>query len=244
LAASPLRVLTPRNHGQGAWIYLAGLGGGLVSGDRYQIEIEARDGSTALVTTQASTKVYRSSTGSSQDLRCRVADGGLLVLLPDPVVCFGGARYAQRTEVDLAPGASAIILDGFTCGRGARGERWKFDRYESRSSLKRGNRETFVEAVRLDPAHGPLGVRMGRFDVVLSLVAVGPRAASVRDAILHETPRPALRDAALGAASPIGSDGAVLRVVAERFEHGTRLFRPSFAALTKLLGDDPFVRKW
>src|SRR5687768_3060300 len=33
LAHSPLRLLTPRNHGHAAWVYTSSLGGGLVDGD-------------------------------------------------------------------------------------------------------------------------------------------------------------------------------------------------------------------
>ncbi len=237
-------MLNPRNHGDGAWIYLAGLGGGLVSGDRYAVDVDAGRGVTALISTQASTKVYRSSEGCSQTLRCSVADEGCLAVLPDPVVCFEGARYTQRIEIDLAPDASAILLDGFTCGRSARGERWKFDRYESRSTLTRGGRVLFADAVRLDPAHGSLAARMGRFEVFLSLLAIGPRVAAVRDSILRDTPSPGADDAAIAAASPIGADGAFLRVAGVSFEQASRLFRPSFAAMTELLGDDPFARKW
>ncbi|MDP9151818.1 MAG: urease accessory protein UreD, partial [Myxococcota bacterium] len=32
LVTSPLRLLEPRNHGEGAWVFLASLGGGLVDG--------------------------------------------------------------------------------------------------------------------------------------------------------------------------------------------------------------------
>jgi urease accessory protein len=237
-------LLNPRNHGHGAWVYLSGFGGGLVSGDRYEIDVDAESGTTALISTQASTKVYRSSAGCSQSVRCRVGEDASLLLLPDPVVCFEGARYTQRIDVDLAPGASALVFDGFTCGRSARGERWKFHRYESRSTLTRAGRPVFVDAVRLDPSHGPIAARMGRFEVVLSLVAIGARFGAVREAMMRDAPRPRAGDAAIAAASPIGADGAVLRVAGASFEDASRLFRPSFALMKEVLGDDPFARKW
>src|SRR5262249_51891808 len=135
-AASPLRLLTPSNHGHGAWIYLASLGGGLVDGDAIHLDVEVGPGACGLLGTQASTKVYRCPAGACrQETRARVAPEGLLVTIPDPIVCFAGARYGQSITVDLAPGASLVLVDTLTAGRSARGERWDFHRYASRTAV-------------------------------------------------------------------------------------------------------------
>ncbi len=259
LAMSPVRILTPNNHGDGAWAFLSNLGGGLVEGDRLDIEVDVAREATAFLGTQGFTKVYRSrpdsqgphphlpsngcSGGSSQHLEARVDDAATLVMAPDPVVCFAGSRYTQRIDVDLAPAASVVLLDGYTCGRGARGERWQFSRYASRTTIRRGGIPALIDATRLDPADGPIAARMGRFDAVLSLVALGPRLGGIRDAMLA----PELASgcgSALVAASPLGHDGAILRVFAERFEAASYALRSSFVELARLLGDDPIARKW
>jgi urease accessory protein len=244
LAASPLRLLLPRNHGDAIWVFLANLGGGLVDGDCLEVRADVAEGASALLSTQSSTKVYRSPRGCSQRLEARVGDDAALTIIPDPIACFHGARYAQEIEVTLAPRASLLLLDGYTCGRSARGERWAFAHYASRTRIARGDKTEFVDAVRLDPAHGSIAERMGRFDVVLSLLAMGPRFAPVRDAILAPTPAPTRGDCAVVAASSIRGDGALVRIAAERFERASCLLRPSFAALSRVLGDDPFRRKW
>src|SRR3954465_8153916 len=87
-ATSPLRLLTPANHGRAAWIYTSSLGGGLVDGDRLSLTIDVGPRASAFVTTQASTKVYRSPSGTSADVRARVHEHGVLVVAPDPVVLF------------------------------------------------------------------------------------------------------------------------------------------------------------
>ena len=100
-AASPLRLLTPADHGDAAWVFLASLGGGLLDGDRIDLDVEVGDGASALLGTQASTKVYRSppgGAGSSQRLSARVGAGALLAVVPDPVVCFADTRYEQTLE--------------------------------------------------------------------------------------------------------------------------------------------------
>jgi len=77
-ATSPLRFLAPRNHGNASWVFLSNLGGGLVDGDRVHLDVEAQQDSTALLGTQASTKVYRSPNGCSQHTSLRVAAGAAL----------------------------------------------------------------------------------------------------------------------------------------------------------------------
>jgi hypothetical protein len=84
---------------------------------------------------------------------------------------------------------------------------------------------------------------MGRFDVVLSLLAVGPRFAAAREVMLASQGE-SRNDTVLVAASPLGADACILRVAAERFESASRALRSSFASLTRELGDDPFARKW
>src|SRR5258706_16480554 len=75
-ATSPLRLLTPANHGHAAWIYTSSHGGGLVDGDRLVMDIDVGAGAAAFVSTQASTKVYRSAQGTSAALHARVGPGG------------------------------------------------------------------------------------------------------------------------------------------------------------------------
>ncbi|MGA7119245.1 MAG: urease accessory protein UreD [Polyangiaceae bacterium] len=243
-ATSPLRLLAPRNHGSGAWVFLANFGGGLVDGDRIDIRVDAEENSTAFVSTQAATKVYRSPNGCSQRLDVQAADGAAVAIVPDPVICFAGARYDQEIAISLAPGASLVLFDGYTSGRAARGERWQFDHFESRTTIARGGRSVIVDATRLDPTAGPIAPRMGRFDAVLWLVAIGPRFEGVREAMLSPVPFPSPGDSAVVAASSLGADVAVVRVAADRFESASRVLRPSFAALSRALGDDPFARKW
>src|SRR4051812_14789077 len=91
IAASPLKLLAPSNHGDAVWIYVVNFGGGLVDGDELKLRARIRRGASALVTTQSSTKVYRSPRGCSQSFEAEVEEDATLVVLPDPVACFAGA---------------------------------------------------------------------------------------------------------------------------------------------------------
>ena len=244
-STSPLRLLTPRNHGHAAWVFAATFGGGLVDGDTVRLDVTLAPGSTSLVGTQASTKVYRCPTSTCrQDLVARVGSSALLVLVPDPVVCFAEARYEQSIAVDLAPGASLVLVDTFTAGRSARGERWQFARYAARLAVTRQGAPLLHDAMILDPAHGALAPRFGRFDAVATIVLFGPQARSLRAHAIERAPAPSRASAIVEAVSPIGDDGALIRIAGASIEATSAAVRGYLAELGAILGDDPFARKW
>jgi urease accessory protein len=237
VARSPLRLLTPRNHGRAAWLVATSYGGGLVDGDALRLSLRIGAGAAAYLTTQSSTKVYPGAASHAVD--ATVDADGLLVSLPEPVVCFAGARYRQDATIRLAPGAGLVWLDALTAGRAARGERWRFDGYRSHVRVDRGGRTVVVDGLVLDPAHGPLARRLGRFDALATLLVVG----ALRDHVLAAA-SPVLRGAdAVVAPSPIGDDAAVCRVAAISAEALAHALRPILAPVAALLGDDPLARK-
>src|SRR5258708_1978699 len=85
-AESPLRFLTPRNHGAAAWAYLSMLGGGLVDGDRLQLEIAVGPSARAFVSSQGPTRVFRGQRSSQP--AARVAEEGGQGMDPAPAACL------------------------------------------------------------------------------------------------------------------------------------------------------------
>ncbi len=250
-ARSPLKLLTPKNHGSSAWVFSASFGGGLVDGDTVAVEAQVHRGARALLGTQASTKVYRSeSLGCRQTLAAHVAEGGSLVVLPDPVSPFAGSRFTQRNEVYLADGASLLLVDAFSCGRAAHGERWDFARFASTTRVHRGDALLFHDAVLLDPAHGALAERMGRIEAFATLSLFGERFRPIVDAVLAEGAPLTRRADVLASANRLvtgvtGAEvGAVVRLAAISVERLTTTLRTLLRNLPEILGDDPFARKW
>ena len=96
-ATSPLRLLTPRNHGSAAWVYASSYGGGLVGGDDLRLTVRVGREASVFLSSQASTKVYRSHARASLQLDADVAAGGQLIVWPDPVVCFAGSTLSPGT---------------------------------------------------------------------------------------------------------------------------------------------------
>ncbi len=245
-ATSPLRLLTPANHGHAAWIYTSSHGGGLVDGDRLVMDIDVGPGAAAFVSTQASTKVYRSAQGTSAALHARVGPGGLLVVAPDPVVCFAASRYHQIQQFDISAGGSLVLLDWLSSGRHTRGERWAFDAYRAQLRVRQEGTLVVHDSLALHAEDGDLAARLGRFEVVGTALVLGAGLRDLADAIVTRVARtPVTRRAdQLIAATPVGEGGCLVRFAGTSMEHASRMLRDYLGFVPTLLGDDPWARKW
>jgi urease accessory protein len=212
------------------------------------VTVDVGPGAVVMVATQAETKVYRSPSGleCAQVLHANVARGGALVLMPDPVSPFAGARYAQRQLFEVDEGASLLYLDALVAGRTARGERWAFDDYRSRTEVKVGGTLRLGDALALGPRAGPsLTERMGKYEALAVAALVGPAFAGGAAGLLGR-----LGEARAEAHAPVLATvsalpgGALLRAAAITTEHLTRFLRESFSFVGELLGGDPFQHRW
>lgn len=118
-----------------AALYIVGYGGGLVSGDDVQLDVDVGEQCTLAVLTQGSTKVFKvkktapievtrsppmvTSLATRQKSRFLIRPNACLVVLPDPVTCYEASHYTQIQRFDLqcASTSSLVLLDWITPGR-------------------------------------------------------------------------------------------------------------------------------
>ena len=245
-AKAPLRFLTPQNHGDAAWVYLTNYGGGLVDGDQIQLKLKLRARAQAVLLTQASSKVYRGTRGASQSLSAQVASEAALIILPDPLVCFAGAKFAQTQEIHLDENASLLIVDIVSSGRHASGERWLFDRLSNRIRIHRKTKPIFLESLLLDSRAGPIAERMGRFNAFCVVILIGPDFFEHGKAFVDSLKDLTIRTRAdlILSGNIFGSDGAIIRVAAVSLEALGAALKQALNFLPEYLGDDPWTRKW
>jgi urease accessory protein len=221
-------------------VYQSSYGGGLVGEDHVRLQVRVDDGAALFLATQASSKVYREAR-SALTLDATVGDDALFINWPDPVVCFAGAALVQRQTVRLAARGSLLLVDAFTSGRAARGERWQFERLESRVDVDVAGAPVLREALTLSGAHGPLVERMADFEAFATVVLAGPALGGVCEAVDGQVRalQPGL------AACSRARFGAVLRLGArDAGELAAQLKVLLGAHVHGLLGDDPIARKW
>jgi urease accessory protein len=246
-ATSPLRLLTPANHGRAAWVFTSSFGGGLVDGDRIRLDIEVGDGAAAFVSTQASTKVYRSPHGTAATMSARIGSAALLVVAPDPVVCFARSRYRQVQRFEVADTGTLVAVDWISSGRRAFGERWMFDEYEATLEVRKGGRLLVHDALALRATDGNLTGRLGRFEVLATVTLVGARVRHEAAGIVSRvSARPVSRgdDLLIAATALGGGEGCVVRMSGTSVERVGRTIRDLLQSVPALLGDDPWARKW
>ncbi|MBL8700359.1 MAG: urease accessory protein UreD [Alphaproteobacteria bacterium] len=148
----PLRALLPRPVDDIVpHVVLLNTAGGLVGGDRLDVEITLAEGARALVTSQAAEKVYRSAGADTViDNRLRVGVDAWLEWLPNETILFDGSRLARRMRIDLAAGARLLAGEILVFGRLARGERLTTGVLHDGWTLWREGREIWADALRLD----------------------------------------------------------------------------------------------
>jgi urease accessory protein len=245
-ATSPAKVIASNGRGATCWVYTATLGGGLVGGDEIQIHADVAAGARALLTTQASTKVYRSPRRSSQNLTARIGTRAFLAVVPDPIVCFADADFIQTQRYDLDTDASLVLVDWMTSGRHAAGERWAFSRYESRFDIRRGSQRVFFDGLVLEPGIDTVAARMRRFDVLFTAVISGPLVAGAATDLVNRLSAAPIAPGAdlVLSAMTLRDGGALLRMAGTSVEQVAHTLRSGFSFLSPLVGDDLWSRKW
>jgi urease accessory protein len=245
-ATSPLKVLSVKRGRSAAWVYAATLGGGLVGGDAIQMTVEVMRDARALLTTQASTKVYRSRRPASQTISATIEAGALLAVVPDPIVCFASADFSQHQHYEMDRDASLVAVDWLTSGRHGAGERWAFSRYANRVVITREGRQIFNDALVLEPDLDSVSGRMDRFEVILTAVLTGPLVADAAEIIFSCVAEEPVERAAdvVSTASRLRDGGTLLRMAGVSVEQVGRTLRDSLSFLSPLLDDDPWSRKW
>jgi urease accessory protein len=239
-------MLNPRASDRAAWVYTATYGGGLVGGDAIRLTVDAEPGARAVLATQSSTKVYRSVRPTTLQMIAHVSRDAVLVVAPDPVVCFAGSSFREDQRYHLTRDANLVVIDWITSGRRAMGERWAFDSYEGRLELRREDRTILYDCVRLTRDDGPIVERMGRFNVWATVVAIGPLVAGPAATLISElanlplTPR---ADFVISAA-PLHGDGVLMRMTGLSTEQISTVLRQHLRFLRSELGGELWTRKW
>ncbi len=244
---SPLKLLTPRSPGGNAWIFSGTYGGGLVDGDSIDLQVHSGCDTRCLLTTQASTKIYRcEAIGCRQALQVRADMNAIVASIPDPIVCYAGARFEQRQRFELSRDSGLVMLDWFTAGRKAHGERWAFRRYLSQTEVFVEQKCVFRDALLLDRADGPIGgdMRMGRVDCFATAVVCGLPFQKVTEKALQgvaSQPSPGATGLIFSASAIPG--GVVVRVGGNDVETVGRWLSRLLNGVEDVLGQSLWMRK-
>ncbi|WP_327302752.1 urease accessory protein UreD [Streptomyces sp. NBC_01298] len=236
--------------------FLMSTGGGVIQADRLRTDLSFGPGTSAHVTTQAATKVYRMEHDYAVAQTLLTAGPDAYVeYLPDPVIPYVDSRFYQRTVITADPTATVLVSETVLSGRLARGERNAYQVFASDFELRRPSGELVaLDTVRLEPggaagSAGRSGSGSGSFSgstsidgpavlaghsVMACFFAVSPLAPARELAdLLHATL--AGRGLAYGVSVLPQDCGAWVRVLGEHTEPVTRALGAAWDAVRRRL---------
>lgn len=151
----PLRVVRAFTVAEGAAMaHLHNVSGGMLGGDSLALSVRVGAGANVQLTTTGATRIYRprrNASAATQRNEIIVAENGLLEYVPDPIIPFAGARFSQRTSIELTPGAGLFWWEILMPGREARGEIFEYESVEMKTELVAAGRCIAAERIRLEP---------------------------------------------------------------------------------------------
>ena len=258
LAVAPLKILSPKVEADYSTAILSSYGGGLVAGDCARLRVHCGREAKLFLGTQAFTKVYKTSDGqvARQELAGHIEVGACVVSLPDPVVPYADSAFVQEQVWHLSAGASLVLLDGGTAGRGERGEQFHYSSYTSNISIYLESELVLVERLRLQPkrqAPDRVGA-FGQYTAFANAFIVGDPVRSAVEEVLRRDLAPLLTGQGTR-----GTSKATLVSLAEP-RHGVLALRAlgrtngdleevlhalaTAVSLPQVLGENPLRRKY
>ncbi len=125
---------------------------GIAGGDELVIDIAAREGANALLTTPGAAKWYRSAGPWAKSRVAIAAEGGAAVeWLPQETIVYDGALADIGWQARIAASARLIAWDIVCLGRTGAGERFEKGRVRLESRLYREGRLAWLERGCIEP---------------------------------------------------------------------------------------------
>jgi urease accessory protein len=180
--------------------YILDFGGGLVSGDDIWLKIEVQSGASATITSQSTTKAFKSVEGrphTSLRTDIRIEEGALLAFVPQPIQCYNQSKLDQETIItmvyssaEVAP--SFLYVDWYTGGgRSLDDGNWNFHSFRTCTELKwfkptNGKTYTCFKDQSILTGGEELRRHMRSFNVICLVLLVGPTVSHVATQLLNE----------------------------------------------------------
>lgn len=208
--------------------------GGIVGGDRLEIDMALGAGTHALITTPGATRFYRGGgRHAAQTARLVLEAGARLEWLPLETIAYPDCDAANAVQFELGPGAALLGWDVLALGMPASNAPFARGRIEQRLAWP-GH---WLERARIDAGDallldGPLGFDGQRALGTLWFATAEPWPAAMRERLL-EAARELAAASALSARCGVTAvlpQLVVLRVLAPRVEPVWQLMRAVRAA--------------
>jgi urease accessory protein len=221
-------------------------GGGYVEGDSYIIEICLEEEAEAVVTSQSSTKIYKTrNLPAYQAMNIHLKKGSVLEYLPDPIIAYQNARFKQRTVITMEEGATLICSDIFTPGWAPDGTFFRYDLLQSKMEIYMEDKLILFDHIKLEPDQDINGIGyMEGYTHYGTMIVIDHRVQPAFLDELHELLEP-LSESRIGL-SKLAVPGFALRVLANSTQDVEKVLNRCHEKIRqRMLEKDPvFLRKY
>lgn len=133
--------------------FLMQLGGGIVEGERYNINVELKENVRAIVTTQAASKVYKceNSYESFQETTLKLEENSILEYITDPVILYKDAVYRQENNIYMTKSSTLIYTDGITSGWSPDKKRFQYEKAKLKTNIYMDGIPVLLDNMLINP---------------------------------------------------------------------------------------------
>ena len=111
-----------------AFLQIMSSSGGIVQGDRYQIDISLKNNAIVNLTTQGATRIYKMNTNfATQSVNVFVDEGCYFEFIPDQLILYKNSRYFQQMNLQIHDNATMLYSEIIVPGRISMNEIFDFD---------------------------------------------------------------------------------------------------------------------
>lgn len=161
-------------------VAIISVGGGILQGDRYKIDITLEEGACAQVNTQSANRIHQMDANyASQHQTVTLASGCYLEYLPDFTIPYRGSRFINQTDIVIAEDATLLYGEMMMTGRKHHNENERFglDLLSMSVSVRRPDgRKLFAEKLLIEKDDPTVnyGAVMKGFDAFASILCITP----------------------------------------------------------------------
>ena len=133
--------------------FIVGLGGGYIEGEKYKYSINLKEDTRSIITTQASTKVYKCVHGEKveQETLINLHKNSILEYITDSVILYKDAIYKQVNNIYMDESSTLIYSDGITSGWSKEGEKFQYSSVQLKTKVYVNNKIVLLDNLLINP---------------------------------------------------------------------------------------------
>jgi len=136
-----------------AFLQIMSSSGGIVQGDRYQIDISLKNNAIVNLTTQGATRIYKMNTNfAAQSVDVSVDKGCYFEFIPDQLILYKNSRYFQQMNLQVHDNATMLYSEIIVPGRISMNEIFDFDTcFLKTIAMNQEKKLRFVDTTVMEP---------------------------------------------------------------------------------------------